>query len=217
MVGYGARPDFGHRAPKLRGSDPPPESPQELIPGPRLAIGPPACNLHPMCGRYASYLPPDAIGELFRAAGRPNIAPSSNVAPAQSAAVIRRHPDTGEVRLDTLQWGLVPHFTKDLKAARKPINARSETAATSGMFRAALQARRCLVPTDALYESRAQQDGRQPCGIARRDGAPLAFACEQASARNPGMAWKINLLWRRSASESRAESHRSAKQRRRRA
>ena len=105
-----------------------------------------------MCGRYASHLPPRAIGELFRAAGWPNLAPNWNVAPTQDAAVIRRHPDTGERRLDALKWGLIPHFTKDLKAARKPINARSETAATSGMFRDALRARRCLVPADAFYE-----------------------------------------------------------------
>jgi putative SOS response-associated peptidase YedK len=129
-----------------------------------------------MCGRYASYLPPDAIGELFRAEGRPNLAPSWNVAPTDNAPVIRRHPNTGERRLDALRWGLVPHFTKDLKSARKPINARSETAATSAMFRDALLSRRCLVPADAFYEWRNDQDGKQPFAIARQDGAPLAFA-----------------------------------------
>jgi putative SOS response-associated peptidase YedK len=35
--------------------------------------------------------------------------------------------------------GLVPHFTKDLKETRKPINARAETVATSGMFRGGLR------------------------------------------------------------------------------
>lgn len=129
-----------------------------------------------MCGRYASYLPPDAIGELFRAEGRPNLAPSWNVAPTDPAPVIRLHPQTGERRLDSLRWGLVPHFTKDLKSARKPINARAETAAGSAMFRDALAARRCLVPADAFYEWRTQQDGKQPFAIARRDGQPLAFA-----------------------------------------
>jgi putative SOS response-associated peptidase YedK len=38
---------------------------------------------------------------------------------------------------------LVPHFTRDLKAARKPINARSETAASSALFRGSLAHRRC--------------------------------------------------------------------------
>ncbi len=44
------------------------------------------------------------------------------------------------------------------------------------MFKAALAARRCLVPADAFYEWKAMPDGKQPYAIARRDGAPLAFA-----------------------------------------
>ena len=106
-----------------------------------------------MCGRFASFHGPAAIRDAFRTVGDiPNIAPSWNVAPTQTAMAVRRHPESGERQLDLLRWGLVPHFTKDLKAARKPINARSETAGTSGMFRGALAGRRCLVPTDAFYE-----------------------------------------------------------------
>ena len=130
-----------------------------------------------MCGRFVSTLPPDAMRVLFATSGpAPNLAPSWNVAPTQDAAVVRRHPETGERRLDVLRWGLVPSWTKDLKQARKPINARSETAGTSGMFKAALSARRCLVPADAFYEWRTVPDGKQPYAIARQDGTPLAFA-----------------------------------------
>ena len=130
-----------------------------------------------MCGRYASTISVDQIRALFRTSNPPvNLAPSWNVAPTQPAMVVRRHPDSGERHLDLLRWGLVPHLTKDLKAARKPINARSETAASSGMFRAALASRRCIVPADAFYEWRAMADGKQPYAIARQDGALLAFA-----------------------------------------
>ena len=91
-----------------------------------------------MCGRFAAQLPPEFIRRLFTTTGElPNLGPNWNVAPTQAAMVVRRHPESGERRLDVLRWGLVPHFTKDLKAARRPINARSETAATSGMFRGA--------------------------------------------------------------------------------
>ena len=91
--------------------------------------------------------------------------------------VVRRHPESGERRLDLLTWGLVPHWTKDLAKARKPINARAETVATSPMFREAFHRRRCIVPADAFYEWRAQGDGpKQPYAIARRDGDLLAFA-----------------------------------------
>ena len=130
-----------------------------------------------MCGRFASSLPADEMRRVFQVLGEiPNVAPSWNIAPTQRAAVVRRHPDAGDRRLDLLTWGLVPGFTKDLKAARKPINARSETVATSGMFKGALAKRRAIVPADLFYEWRAVADGKQPFAIARTDGQPLAFA-----------------------------------------
>ena len=130
-----------------------------------------------MCGRFASSLPPELVAKMFGTAGAlPNRGPTWNMAPSQDGMVVRRHPETGERRLDVLRWGLIPHFTKDLKAARKPINARSETAATSGMFRGALAKRRAIVPCEAFFEWKAMQDGKQPYAIARKDGAPLAFA-----------------------------------------
>jgi putative SOS response-associated peptidase YedK len=71
----------------------------------------------------------------------------------------------------------VPYFTKDLKKARKPINARCETVAASGMFRAAFAKRRCLVPAAAYYEWRDDPDGgKTPFAVARTDGDPVTFA-----------------------------------------
>ncbi len=130
-----------------------------------------------MCGRYASTLPPEFIARLFGAKNPlPNLPPSWNVAPTQTAPVIRRHPETGDRHLDPLTWGLVPSFTKSLKEARKPINARAETIATSGMFRTAFARRRCIVPATAFYEWRTDTSGKTPFAIARDDGMPLAFA-----------------------------------------
>ena len=86
-----------------------------------------------MCGRFASHIPPpEAIRALFGTSGPvPNLAPNWNVAPTNSAMVIRRHPETGERRLDLLRWGLIPSWTKDLTAARATTtNVRSERAAT---------------------------------------------------------------------------------------
>ena len=90
--------------------------------------------------------------------------------------MVRRHPETGERRLDALLWGLIPSFEKDPKGGRKPINARSETIATSGTFRGAFRTRRCIVPMDAFYEWDTTPTGKQPYAFARADGAPLALA-----------------------------------------
>lgn len=139
-----------------------------------------------MCGRFASVLPPEAMRSVFRTLNPLiNHPPSWNVAPTQRAMAVRRHPESGERHLDLLQWGFIPFTTKDLKTARKPINARAETAAGSGMFRAALARRRCLIPVDAFYEWRDEPGGKQPYAVARRDGAPAALAGIWESWRAP--------------------------------
>jgi putative SOS response-associated peptidase YedK len=132
-----------------------------------------------MCGRYASFTPPDAIRQLFRTTNPvPNVAASWNIAPSQQAMVVRRHPESGDRHLDLLTWGLVPHWIKpnDLKSARRPINARAETVASSPMFRSAFKARRCLVVADAWYEWEAGPEGKKPYAFARGDRHTMAFA-----------------------------------------
>ena len=129
-----------------------------------------------MCGRYASFLPAEFIARLFATVNPlPNLEPTWNMAPTMDAPVVRLRRESGERHLDALKWGLVPYFTKDLKKARKPINARSETIAKSGMFREAFAKRRCLVPAPAYYEWRDDPDGKTPFAVARVDGDPVAF------------------------------------------
>ncbi len=116
-----------------------------------------------MCGRYASFLPTEAIRRTFRTVNPlPNLEPSWNVAPTQMAPVVRRHPETGERHLDLLQWGLLPHFTKDPERARRPINARAETVTTSAMFRGAFAQRRCILPAEVFYEWRVAPAASRP-------------------------------------------------------
>lgn len=130
-----------------------------------------------MCGRYAAFRSVEEIRRLFATVNPPpNFAPTWNMAPTRQAPVVRLHPAEAARHLDLLTWGLVPHWSKDAKAERKPINARSETAATSPLFRDALARRRCLVPVDAFYEWQAGEGGKIPTAIARADGSPMALA-----------------------------------------
>jgi putative SOS response-associated peptidase YedK len=126
-----------------------------------------------MCGRFVRTTPPEAIARMVKAVNPvPNVAPSWNIAPSQQAMAVRRHPKTGELHIDLLTWGFVPHWADDPNTERKPINARAETVATSPMFRAAFAHNRCLVAADAYYEWQAASDGKQPYAFARQDGAP---------------------------------------------
>ena len=72
---------------------------------------------------------------------------------------------------------MLPSWTKEPTKAQRPINARAETIATSGLFRSAFKARRCIVPADNFHEWKAGEGGKQPYAIARQeDGQPMAFA-----------------------------------------
>jgi putative SOS response-associated peptidase YedK len=128
-----------------------------------------------MCGRYASFLPAEALARIFGTVNPlPNLERTWNMAPTRDAPVVRLSRE-GERHLNALKWGLLPYFTKDLKKARKPINARSETIAKSGMFKEAFARRRCLVPAPLYYEWRDDPDGKTPFAVARVDGDPVAF------------------------------------------
>lgn len=128
-----------------------------------------------MCGRFASDFPSHALAALFDVVGAlPNAPPSYNVAPTQGVPVVRRHPGTGERRLDLLRWGLDPNWSTD--KGRQPINARAETVDTARMFRGAMASRRCIVPARVFYEWRQGSRPKQPFAFGRRDKDALALA-----------------------------------------
>lgn len=125
-----------------------------------------------MCGRFAK-----ADREEGEAAA-PDAAPRGrwNIAPSALVEVIRKHPETGALHRDLLQWGLVPRWTTSLAAARKPVNARAETVRTSGMFKDCFDRRRALVPMTAFYEWAGAKPPKQPWAVARRDGEDMLVA-----------------------------------------
>ena len=128
-----------------------------------------------MCGRFTQRFSWREIHALLNLDGpAPNLHPRYNLAPSQSAAVVRS--DDGERQLSMLRWGLIPAWAKDPSVGNKLINARSESARTKPSFRSAFAWRRCLVPADGFYEWTREVTARQPWLIAPRDGGILVFA-----------------------------------------
>jgi putative SOS response-associated peptidase YedK len=79
-----------------------------------------------MCGRFVLAADPASLQQAFNLASLPDIQPRFNIAPTQFIPVITNEaPDA----LSMLRWGLIPSWSKDMSAASKMINARSETAA----------------------------------------------------------------------------------------
>ena len=117
-----------------------------------------------MCGRFVSATPPDEIATYFGAepAGDEGWSANYNVAPTTGVLAVR--DDDGARRLETMRWGLVPFWAKDLKIGSRMINARAETLAEKRAFRTAFARKRCIVPADGFYEWRTLPGHPQPGG-----------------------------------------------------
>jgi putative SOS response-associated peptidase YedK len=133
-----------------------------------------------MCGRYTlrtidlHRIGPDVLPFLptYDEFDEKRIVPRFNIAPSQDVPMIFVKDE--KCVFSTASWGFVPFWTKG-KPKAKPINARSETVATSGMFRAAFKSSRCLLPADGFYEWKAGTP-KQPFFFHRPDDAVFAFA-----------------------------------------
>jgi putative SOS response-associated peptidase YedK len=90
--------------------------------------------------------------------------------------VIRQPAPGARLRFEQFHWGLVPGYTKDLKAACRPINARAETVAEKPMFRELLRRNRCAVPIDGYYEWRTTSSGKVPFWFHLKTSDPFFLA-----------------------------------------
>src|SRR5258707_13407544 len=97
----------------------------------------------PMCGRFVISKFPADVARWFGTTGPlPNSRPRYNVAPTDQVAVARFNAETKQRTLDTLRWGLVPYWAKDVRIGATMINAKAETVAEKPAFREAFKSRR---------------------------------------------------------------------------
>ena len=129
-----------------------------------------------MCGRFTLKTPVETLAEVFELPTAPELPPRFNIAPSEAVAAVRVAGAEPLRELALLRWGLVPPWADEPKVGSRMINARAETVATNGAFRAAFRRRRCLVPADGFYEWQRQERAKQPFYIHMRDDAPFAFA-----------------------------------------
>jgi putative SOS response-associated peptidase YedK len=131
-----------------------------------------------MCGRYTltcpneealvRSLPFDEFSET-----RIQFRPRYNIAPGQLSPVV--YLESGRPVLADALWGFA-RATGGLT-----INARSETADRTAMFRDAFRDGRCLVPADGFFEWRREGRINQPYLFRKEDGALFLMAgmCEE--------------------------------------
>lgn len=132
-----------------------------------------------MCGRFTYRFTWKQLHRLMELTtwSDQDLQPRYNVAPTQTAPVVRPAADGGREGA-LLRWGLIPFWADDISIGNRMINARAETIASSGAFKHALKRRRCLVPVSGFYEWRKVPNSRhkRPYLIAPASGDILALA-----------------------------------------
>lgn len=132
-----------------------------------------------MCGRFTQLAPWSELVGLYRLskdAPPLNLAPRYNIAPTESAPIVRLRRD-GSRELVMARWGLIPSWAKDARAGARAINARAETIDRLPTFREPFARRHCLVIADGFYEWRKLAAGkRQPYYVTLPENRPFAFA-----------------------------------------
>ncbi len=128
-----------------------------------------------MCGRFVQKSLLFTLQQVFDAeTALLDRVPNYNVAPTQKILFIVRHGHKN--RLETLHWGLVPFWARDISMGSRMINARAETILEKPSFRNAFKKRRCLIPADGFYEWKGEKGNKQPYYITGPSDGPFAFA-----------------------------------------
>lgn len=128
-----------------------------------------------MCGRYALDAGTDELIREFVAEGGDyrDWRPDWNVAPTDRVPVIRVRESRRE--LDVVRWGVVPPSSPTFGGGKPIINARIETVATNGLFKASFESHRCIVPASGYYEWQLDKGAKQPYFV-HNPGGGLAMA-----------------------------------------
>ena len=107
-----------------------------------------------MCSNYRPVARSDLLLKHFDIT-RPEGELPIDCYPSYLAPFIRRNSHSTDYRRECLngQFGLIPHWAKDLTMGKRMYNARSETVAEKPSFRDAWRSgQRCIVPAECIYE-----------------------------------------------------------------
>ncbi|TXH31743.1 MAG: SOS response-associated peptidase [Rhodospirillaceae bacterium] len=127
-----------------------------------------------MPGRYIFTSSAETVRQWFRPRNEIDLEPRYNIAPTQQVPVLRQTAEGRE--LAYMRWGLLPFWLKEMPKGAPVINARSENAAASPMFRMAMTKRRCLMLADGFYEWQVVGKEKRPWLFHLKEDGPFAFA-----------------------------------------
>ncbi|KAF8200355.1 hypothetical protein BJ912DRAFT_948849 [Pholiota molesta] len=143
-----------------------------------------------MCGRFSLRLTRDEIEELAgydieiaEWEGEDEFVPRYNIAPRTQVPVIRhRNAEPGgandnAIIMQTMKWGLVPHWSKFEDKSLNTINARAENLIEGGGLWGSIKGKnRCAIPCQGYYEWLTKGKDKIPHFIKRKDNKILLMA-----------------------------------------
>lgn len=132
-----------------------------------------------MCSNYKTVTQLDHLLSFFGVEREDATLPwefDADVWPLRLAPMIRLD-ERGRRCVEAGQFGLLPHFAKEVKYGRRTYNARSETVAEKPSFRSAWsRAQRCIIPVERIYEPCYESGSAVRWAIERADGEPIGVA-----------------------------------------
>lgn len=129
-----------------------------------------------MCGRFTLITDLEVLTERFRFhnLNYDMVKPQYNIAPSKEVLTVVN--DGEENKAGFLNWGLITHWTKDIKSGYKMINSRIETISTKPSYKYLLERKRCIILADGFYEWKEEVGKKQPYRITIRNNKVFAFA-----------------------------------------
>jgi putative SOS response-associated peptidase YedK len=167
-----------------------------------------------MCGRFALDEKTDELIQLFVADGNDfeDWLPRFSIAPTDTVPVVRERQqgDSGEVTrtVEAAVWDFHPSFMQE--SSRPQFNARIETVASNGLWKAAFASSRCIVPMRGYFEwVEVEEEGKkvkQPHFI--HGPSPILAAAGICAVRKVAGEWVLSTaIITREARDASGEVH----------
>jgi len=105
-------------------------------------------------------------------------------------------PNSSDMRIDLMKWGLIPSWIKTERDAdgiiNKTLNARAETISRLPSFRGSWKTRRCVVITDGFFEPHHIGKQSYPFFIRKKDRGIISLAGLYSLWRGPEKSREIS-------------------------
>jgi len=151
-----------------------------------------------MCSNYRPVTRADRLLSHFGIEREKDMAAPEQTWPLGMAPFIRLHEDgSGNKVIDEGQFGLLPHFAKELAFGRKTYNARSETVDKLASFKYSwAHSQRCIIPAEGVYEPCYESGKALRWYIQKAFGIPMGIAGIYRQWKSPegALQWTFAML-----------------------